>query len=107
MKILFTLFSCILFNLNFNISLHAQSTGDFQSNTTGNWNALSTWERWDGSSWITPAPNVPTSADGVITILSGDTVTVTANVSADQVIVNAGGNLETTANLTIANGTEN
>ncbi|MEO8399299.1 MAG: hypothetical protein ABI550_05710, partial [Ignavibacteriaceae bacterium] len=86
-------------------SSNGQSSGDFQTHQTGDLNNVNTWERYDGSDWVNPAPSTPTSSDGVITILSGDTVTVTANVTVDQVVVNTGGILETQATLTIADGT--
>ena len=49
-------------------NLPGQVTGDFQSHETGNWNLTSTWERWSGSAWITPAPNTPNGNSGMITI---------------------------------------
>jgi len=83
------------------ISVRGQSAGDFQTNQSGNWNATTSWERWNGGSWITPAPNVPSSTDGVITIQNGHTITVTAVASADQMIINSGGivNLQATLNI--------
>src|SRR6266446_5183666 len=60
------------------------STGDYQAVTTGNWNSTSTWQKYNGSSWVA-ASATPTSADGIIEILNGHTVTVTASVTADQV----------------------
>jgi len=84
----------------------AQTTGDFQSHQTGNWNDVNTWERWSGTSWVTPAPSTPTSAGGAITIRNGHTVTVTAGVTVDQVVVGAGGSIVINSGitLTIANG---
>ncbi len=82
-------------------TVHAQSTGDFQSHASGNWNSTSTWERWNGTSWITPAPNTPTDADGIITVLNGHTVTVTANVQVDQVVIAAGGQVTISSGVTI------
>ncbi|GHN02853.1 hypothetical protein WSM22_43420 [Cytophagales bacterium WSM2-2] len=63
----------------------AQTTGDFRSFQSGNWNQTSTWERFNGTLWINPAPSTPTSTDGVITIMDAHTVTVTANVTVDQI----------------------
>ena len=84
-----------------------QSVDDFRSGQTGNWNSTGTWERWNGSTWVTPAPSTPTSGNGVITIQNGHTVTVTAGVTVDQVVVNGGGQitLNSGVTLTIANGT--
>ncbi len=88
-------------------SAWGQVTGDYQSAATGNWNADTTWARFDGVNFVTPA-TPPTDADGVITILNTPhTVTVTANVTADQVVVQSGGriNINSGVTLTIANGT--
>ncbi len=85
---------------------YAQDIGDFRTHQTGDWNNVNTWERWDGGTWVTPAPSTPTSADGVITILNGHTVTVTAIVTVDQVTVNSGGQVTIGGvTLTVANGT--
>lgn len=63
----------------------AQSAGDFRSRQSGEWGDANTWERFDGVDWESPAPYTPTSADGVITIMDTHIVTVTSNVSADQI----------------------
>jgi xylan 1,4-beta-xylosidase len=69
------------------------SVGEFRSFESGDWNDVNTWEQYDGSAWINPAPHIPTVTDGVINILSGDTVTVTATDSTDQAIISSGGYL--------------
>ena len=69
----------------------AQTAGDFRSFQTGDWNNVATWERYDGGSWINPAPAAPVTADGAVTILSGHTVTVTLTDSINQLTVDAGG----------------
>lgn len=79
---------------------HAAVTGDYQSRNTGNWEGTTTWQRFNGTSWVnTTTP--PTTADGVITILSGHTVTVTVSKNADQVIVNSGGTLVVNSGITL------
>jgi len=93
----------------FSIAANAQSIGDFRTHlTSGNWNDPNMWERWDGSTWVNPAPNTPTSTDGVITILNGDSVTVSANVTIDQAVVNAGGSITVGVGdtLTVADGVD-
>jgi len=84
----------------------AQSAGDYRSIASGNWNATSTWERYDGGEWVA-ATSTPTSSDGVITILVGHTVTVTADTTIDQTVTDAGGQITIAVGkrLTIANGT--
>jgi xylan 1,4-beta-xylosidase len=77
------------------------SVGEFRSFESGNWNDVNTWERYDGSEWINPAPSIPTLSDGVITILSGDTVTATAADSLDQAIISSGGYLVINPGITL------
>src|SRR5438094_797626 len=70
----------------------AAVSGDYKAIATGNWNSTGTWQTFNGSSWVSVG-HTPTSADGVIEIPSGDTVTITASVTADQILVDAGGTL--------------
>lgn len=83
-----------------------QATGDYRSATSGNWNSIATWERFNAGSWE-PAAASPTNADGAITIQNGHVVTITANVTADQILVSAGGQviLNSGTTLTLNNGT--
>ncbi|MEW5797471.1 MAG: fibronectin type III domain-containing protein [Bacteroidota bacterium] len=81
------------------------TSGAYRSAQTGNWNVTSTWERFNGVSWVA-ATATPSSTDGLITIRSGHTVSVTANVSIDQTVIDAGGIVSITGTtiLTVANG---
>ncbi|MBG0860344.1 MAG: hypothetical protein IQL11_12640, partial [Bacteroidales bacterium] len=100
---LFLLFLTVLLEIgNYTFG---QAAGDYRSFVTGNWNAAGTWQTYNGSAWVA-AGSPPTSANGVITILNGHTVTVSANVTVDQVIIDAGGQATVNAGitLTIANG---
>ena len=83
-----------------------QVAGDYRTIATGSWNNIAIWERYNGTAWVA-APAIPTSANGVITIQNGNTVTVTTNVTVDQVTIAAGGQVtvNTGQTLTIANGT--
>jgi len=79
---------------------------DYRTKADGNWNQIATWQRFNGSSWV-DAVTTPTSANGVITIRHN--VTVTANVTVDQVIIESGGILgpyafSGTTTLTVSNG---
>lgn len=87
--------------------ISAQTAGDFQTINNGNWSTVAIWERYDGVSWQ-PAVIAPTNGNGVITIRSTDTVIVTANTSADQLVIEIDGVLNI-ANIafTVANGTGN
>src|SRR5687767_5792952 len=85
----------------------AQGIGDYRSKTSGNWNATTTWETFTGIIWI-DAIATPTSADGVITIRSPHTVTISASgLSYDQVVVDSGGQVTVASTIThtLANGT--
>jgi pectin methylesterase-like acyl-CoA thioesterase len=80
--------------------------GDYRSHQSGNWNSVNTWDRWDGTTWVYPAPEFPhfSNATGVTTVLNGHTVTHAATFTegfgyipkntkinvGGQVIVNAG-----------------
>ena len=85
----------IVMMLGFSNSGFGQTTGDYRSNATGNWNALATWQRYNGTSWATPTSGqgTPTNTSGAITIQSPNTVTVNVAISADQVTINSGGTI--------------
>src|SRR5687767_13676844 len=83
--------------------MYAQSAGDYRSIATGNWNVITNLERFDGAVWQA-ATSVPLNTDGVITVASPFTITSTATVTADQVIVEAGATLNLTAAFTLSNG---
>jgi len=76
-----------------------QTTGDYQSHATGSWSAVGSWERYNGTSWITPAPSTPTTTDGVITIQAGHTIQIGSAASADQIVIN--GTLQVLDNFTL------
>lgn len=68
------------------LSLPLAAQQNYRTRTSGAWNSPSTWsiESPNGSNLWVPAVSFPTSADGTITLLSGLTVTVTQDVSVDQ-----------------------
>jgi hypothetical protein len=105
-----TLLVVVAFLVGFTAS--GQAVGDYQSAGTGDWNQTSTWDTWDGDSWE-DAGATPTNANGFITILDTHVVTMTAGVTADQVIVASGGELVINAavswnigNYTLTDGLE-
>jgi hypothetical protein len=81
-------------------------TNNYQSVTNGNWNSASSWEVFNGSTWV-GATTPPDFNANNINILSGHTITVTQNVTTDQTTVNTGGILviNPTVRLTINDGT--
>ena len=86
------------------LPVFAQTAGDFRSIASGNWNAVTTWERYDGANWV--GSFFPTNVSaGVITIQSGNIVSNSVAVTVDQVVVASGATLQAGANFTVANGT--
>lgn len=75
----------------------------FRSRNTGAWNITSTWESFDGTSWIN-STTTPTSASGFITIRLSHVVTNTGLLTADQVIIDSGGVLVLNSALNINDG---
>ncbi len=94
----------MVFFVCLSVSSYAQSEGDYRTKATGNWDSAATWERFDGTTWVA-ATDTPTSSDGLISILNGHTVTVTASVTVDQVVIEAGGQVTLSGGtLTVSNG---
>jgi hypothetical protein len=86
----------------------AQAVGDYRSRQDGNWSTAGSWQRCTSITPVTwnTASAAPTISNGVITISSTHTITVTTNVTADQVVVASGGTLLVNSGntLTIADG---
>ena len=61
---------------------YTQTTGDYKSVATGNWATLSTWNYYNGTSWVAatsyPGQNTGT---GTVTIQGGYTVTLGQNIT--------------------------
>ena len=94
--------------------LYGQSTGDYRTNSTGggNWNLNTTWETYNGSSWITPpAGTYPDASDGAITIQQNDAVILPGGVSiqGDEIYIESNGSLtiQNAATLDLVNGSGN
>src|SRR5689334_20922386 len=63
----------VIFNLTGRKHAAAAANGDYRSVGTGNWSSITTWEKYNGTTWL-PAITAPSSTDGVITIQNGHTV---------------------------------
>ncbi len=103
---------CVLTMMAGITNLVAQTSGDYRSNPatgSGLWNATASWETFDGANWVAAASTPTATTSGTITIRSGHTITVSATVSVDQVVIDAGGTLVTNSGttLTLANGAGN
>jgi len=79
---------------------------DYRSVASGNWGDASTWQRYNGSAWVAAA-TAPSNTDALITIRNGHIVTAAANVSADELTIEQGGELDVASGVTftVANGT--
>ena len=75
-------------------TLFGQTVGDYQSYGPGpaNWGTVGSWERWNGSSWVTPL-TAPTSSNNV-KIRSGHTIVLDAtNRSCNNLEIEATGQI--------------
>lgn len=69
----FYTFSLLAFATFLNLSAFAQTTGEYRSRQSGDWNDYNTWEQWDGSNWVVEyqtgvsavSPAVETTASGI------------------------------------------
>ncbi len=84
------------------LQLRAQALDDYRTAGSGNWNSLSTWQRYDGANWVSAAV-LPSNAAGIITIRNGHTVTVSDNRTIDQTVVETGASLNQTGGVLILN----
>ncbi len=100
----------LLFSIIISISQLAlgQTTGDYRSKQSGNWDNLLTWETYVSPNWVAPA-SVPSNASGVITIQSPHVIAIaSSNVTIDQMIINSGGQVTIglARTITIADGAD-
>lgn len=90
----------ILFLLLVPCTLFAQNVGDYRSAVSpkGFWDQASSWEQWDGSSWV-KATSVPSATNDVY-IVEGDTIDIGGNSSGSckNLFIEKGGVLTSTNN---------
>ena len=80
-------------DINISATFTPISTDYYRTVTSGNWNNIAVWETSpDNATWNT-AVLPPTASANTISIRNGHTVTITSSISADQLIVEAGGML--------------
>ena len=99
-------FSTVTLLLSFfsHLQASAQSTGDYQSVASGPWSTIANWQTFNGTAWVA-ATSAPNSTNGIITIQSPHVMQITANVSLDQVVINAGATINWTGGTcTFVNG---
>jgi hypothetical protein len=81
-----------------------QTTGDFRSFATGDWNVAGTWETFNGTLWVAAGVS-PNSTNGAIAIRDGHTITITADLTIDQTTIESGGILTINSGVTVTLGT--
>jgi hypothetical protein len=85
-------------------SASAQSEGDFRSRSGGGqWSKSNTWDEYTPTGWLN-TNKVPNSADGKITILTGHVVNANSIGTYDQVVIEAGAELNISKAFTVGNG---
>ncbi|HEV7333826.1 MAG TPA: hypothetical protein VGN63_22520 [Flavisolibacter sp.] len=85
---------------DFSLVVWPASTDYFRTRSSGDWNDLAVWETSaDNLSWTPATTVVPNDRAAGITIQSGHTVTVSADLQASLIRVQAGGKLHWTAGL--------
>ena len=94
-----SLFSTLFF-FNNKILLSAPVNGDVRCIASGSWSTLSIWQKYSGGTWI-PATLIPSIADNIITIQTGYTVTVTAALTVDQLVIQSGAVLSLNSGIAI------
>jgi hypothetical protein len=93
-----------IFHGGFDTALADYPAGAYRSRQNGNWQEAATWERYDGVNWVTAttAPNATNSSG--ITIRNTHAVTINTLVTADEILVEAGGILTCNSTLNLADG---
>jgi hypothetical protein len=100
MRTIFAITGLLLISV---IAVFAQSANDYRSAGSGNWNAITSWQKYTGSAWIA-ATVTPDSSVGKIEILANHTITITANVVVDSVFIDSLATLVVNAGDTVTVG---
>ena len=98
-----TLFFLLLFMGLTMMTSNAANPGDYKTKASGNWNQVAIWQYYNGSSWVNATVS-PTYTDGQIDVLSGYSVTVTANLTIDQTDIHGGLTINSGVTLTVNDG---
>lgn len=77
----------------------AQSVNDFRSIANGNWSTLASWERYDGSSWVSATYYPGNGATGLVTV--GNSITLDVSVSIPELVIDGAGVLTGSGNFTL------
>ncbi len=92
------------------INSSSAAVGDYRTraSVTGNWHANNVWQKYynpgSGNGWYDVA-TYPTYLDGAITILEGCSITITEDITLDEVNVKGTLTLNSSTTLTVNDGT--
>ena len=83
-------------------SVQAQG-GSYRSHGSGVWSSPNTWELYNGSAWVVPAPTPPGagSSSPLIIIQAGHAVALDTNVAEDEIQIENGGQLTVNGGQTL------
>ncbi len=84
---------------------NSQAINDFKSIQTGNWQATSTWQIWNGTTWVAATYYPGNGATGNVIVEFGHTVTVGVVVTLTQSLTVSGTLTLGTSNFTVAGNT--
>jgi hypothetical protein len=94
----------LFINLSNRRDAFAASPGDYRTKTSGDWNNPAIWEKFNGTSWVNAAVS-PSSADGAIEIQNGHYITISSDITVDQLLIDESGMIaNTSGTVTIMNG---
>ena len=101
MRIKNTSFVIVSLMLFLSANIFAQANGDYRSNGQGKWNAASTWQTYNGASWVS-ASAAPTGSEN-ITIRDSVDVNIPVTITG-KIVASLGGKLgNSSTNLTFGN----
>lgn len=80
----------------------AQTMNDYRSvdNATGSWDQLAVWQRYNGNAWVAASSSPNAGNAELITVRNGANITITANISLDQLVIESGAMVEITGGTT-------
>ncbi len=81
--------------------LLAQNQNDYRTFQSGDWFSPETWEVYTGDSWVLSASIPDAATSNQIRICTGHTISVSDNITIDQMLVEAGGAINLASNKTI------
>jgi hypothetical protein len=100
-------YTCFLIAFIFSVEfVKAQAAGDYKTFAAGNWATAANWSRYNGTTWVNPAPASPSSTDAIITV--DHAMTVNTSITIDQTTISTSGSVEllTSGAITVANGAD-